>query len=140
MVKTNGMLPGADYFLSHVSLIFDHRKSQPLIAGAVQRIRDRWQGGEVGRIKWNASTSPAIRRQRDDLVARLAIVLDAERGRLHCSGGDKAMNPARESVADDRVQSNLLPPSSFVTPVSSLTSVSSRSVRNVNTATVTATS
>jgi hypothetical protein len=28
MVKTNGMLPGADYFLSHVSLVFDDRKSQ----------------------------------------------------------------------------------------------------------------
>jgi hypothetical protein len=33
------MLAGADYFLSHVSLVFDDRKSQPLIAGAVLRIR-----------------------------------------------------------------------------------------------------
>ena len=66
MVKTKGMLPGPDHFLSHVSLVFDDRKSQPLIAGAVDRIRG---GGEV-------------REGRMDLESQRGIFTDAEIERI----------------------------------------------------------
>ncbi len=127
MVKTNGMLAGADYFLSHVSLVFDDRKSQPLIAGAVRadtRSALRPQFAANVTIWWRAGT----------------IVLNAERQRLHRNVGDKALKSSqRRCRTIHQVQSDLLPPSSLIS-VSSFTSVSSFSVRNVNTATVTATS
>src|SRR3954454_8569438 len=142
MVKTNGMLPGADYFLFHASLVFDDRKSQPLIAGAVQRIRGRWQGGEVGA----ANGTPALRPQ---FVANVTIWWRVWHHSSECRTPAVALQRWRQGAEIQpenpwwtihQVQPDLSPPSSFLISASSFTSVSSFSVRNVNTATVTATS
>src|SRR6478609_9264448 len=139
MVKTNGMLPGADYFLSHVSLVFDDRKSQPISSG--RRSTDtRSMAGRRGREE---------RMERQQFAPNVTIWWRVSHYSSGCRTPAVALQRWRQGAAIQpenprwtihQVQSDLLAASSSLRSSSSLTSVNSRSVRNVNTVTVTATS